>query len=94
MTDQDIIKSLEICYEQEEKCGLCPMHKEETLSGMCWNKLVIEALKLIRRQQNEIKRLKKLCEHTLYIEDVFVNILTTQGKRRQTNDCRTNTQTP
>lgn len=74
MTDQDIIKSLEICYEQEEKCGLCPMHKEETLSGMCWNKLVIEALNLIRRQQTEINRLKNLCKHATHIENVVKEI--------------------
>lgn len=80
MTDQDIIKSLEICYEQREACSLCPMHKEATLAGCCWNTLVIEALHLIRRQQNEIKRLKKLCEHALYIEDLFVKILTERPK--------------
>lgn len=76
MTDQDIIKSLEICYEQGEKCSLCPMHKEATLSSFCWNKLVIDALNLIRRQQKEINRLKKLMPLSLYIEEAFIKIFT------------------
>lgn len=86
MTDQDIIKSLEICYEQREVCALCPMHKEATLSGCCWNSLVIEALNLIRRQQTEINRLKKLVPLALQIEDIFIKILTERVKPDNTQE--------
>ena len=55
MTDNEIIKALEVCTSELQDCVLCP------LLGNC-DPLVLDgqALDLINRQQAEIERLKKI----------------------------------
>ena len=55
MTDNEIIKALEVCTSELQDCVLCP------LLDNC-DPLVLDgqALDLINRQQAEIERLKKL----------------------------------
>lgn len=51
MTDENIIRALECCVEEEIKsCSKCPLATRKR----CVNKLRRECLKLINRQQAEI----------------------------------------
>ena len=54
MTDNEIIKALECCIEDED-CSHCPSIKE---MPYCSNDIMVGALNLIKRQQVEIERLK------------------------------------
>ena len=54
MTDNEIIKALECCIEDED-CSHCPSIKE---MPYCSNDIMVGALNLINRQQTEIERLK------------------------------------
>lgn len=53
MTDNEIIKALECCIEDED-CAHCPSIKE---MPYCSNDIIVGALNLIKRQQAEIERL-------------------------------------
>lgn len=54
MTDNEIIKALECCTEDED-CAHCPLTKE---IPYCIDDTMVGALNLIKRQQAEIERLK------------------------------------
>lgn len=54
MNDEEIIKVLECCTEDED-CSHCPSIKE---MPYCSNDIMVGALNLIKRQQMEIERLK------------------------------------
>lgn len=58
MTDDEIIKALELCgnLESVEFCDECPAN---TLGLGCGHKLSKQALNLINRQKAEIERLTK-----------------------------------
>lgn len=58
MTDNEIIKALELCFAEKgtkQTCGKCPYHK---FGELCKVKRDKDALDLINRQQEEIERLK------------------------------------
>ena len=56
MTDNEIIKALECCIEDED-CSHCPSIKE---MPYCSNDIMVGALNLIKRQQVEIERLNSV----------------------------------
>ena len=56
MTDNEIIKALECCARLQRRCDECPDRHELNLCGMA---LKSQALKLINRQKEEIRRLKE-----------------------------------
>ena len=56
MNDEEIIKALECCTEDED-CTHCPSIKE---MPYCSNNIMTGALNLIKRQQAEIDRLKSM----------------------------------
>lgn len=53
MNDEEIIKALECCIEDED-CSHCPSIKE---MPYCSNDIMVGAINLIKRQQVEIERL-------------------------------------
>lgn len=60
MTDNEIIKALELCFAEKgtkQTCGECPYHK---FGELCKVKRDRDTLDLINRQQAEIERLKAL----------------------------------
>jgi hypothetical protein len=64
MTDNEIIKALELCIRGDEgDCLLCPLHDV----GPCTYEIEVLALDLINRQKAEIERYKKYYE-TMEIE--------------------------
>ena len=60
MNDEEIIKALECCTEDED-CAHCPSIKE---MPYCSNDIMVGALNLINRQQAEIERLKNEIQTT------------------------------
>lgn len=72
MTDNEIIKALECCTEDED-CSHCPSIKE---MPYCSNDIMVGALNLIKRQQEEIEQLKfeiakllpKGCPYAIQVE--------------------------
>lgn len=58
MTDNEIIKALECCIEDED-CSHCPSIKE---MPYCSNDIMVGALNLIKRQQAEIERLNSVTD--------------------------------
>ena len=52
MTDKEIIKALECCFNNEENCDNCPQH-----SRTCIDDLLKSSLDLIKQQQAEIEKL-------------------------------------
>ena len=59
MTDNEIIKALEICSHRngDLPCEGCPAY---SIAQMCMEDLMSDAFDLINRQQAEIERLKKI----------------------------------
>lgn len=60
MTDEQIIKALKYCLEQEVHCKGCPY--EEYSKKDCTYRLYKDTLDLINRQKTEIERLQKVIE--------------------------------
>ncbi len=58
MTDNEIIKALEICLPLGSDCSLCPLLEETH----CYDHLLNEVLDLFNRQKAEIERLQKFCD--------------------------------
>lgn len=59
MTDNEIIKALELCINNdilEKNCDICPYRQK---CAMCMDDLMKDTLALINRQQAEIERLRK-----------------------------------
>ena len=56
MTDNDIIKALECCYNIKENCDKCPCGFSSA-EPACYDKIKKDALDLINRQKAEIERL-------------------------------------
>ena len=54
MTDKEIIKALECCFNNEENCDNCPQH-----SRTCIDDLLKSSLDLIKQQQAEIQALRE-----------------------------------
>ena len=69
MTDNEIIKALECCIEDED-CSHCPSIKE---MPYCSNDIMVGALNLIKRQQAEIERLKNEIQTT---KDAYIMLQT------------------
>lgn len=57
MTDNEIVKALECCNQND--CKTCPYGKYNTAGWCCMPKLRKDTLDLINRQKAEIERLKK-----------------------------------
>ena len=53
MNDKDIIKALEYC-DSNGACEECPFYEE-----CCENRVVLETIDLIKRQQEEIEGLQR-----------------------------------
>ena len=59
MTDEQIVKALKICGNNENCCK-CPYYRSPSEIGIdCNDRLTLDALDLIKRQQEEIERLKQ-----------------------------------
>ena len=58
MTDNEIIKALECCWERN--CYDCPIHKEDKYCGICRAIIVREALDIIKQQQEHIEVLEAM----------------------------------
>lgn len=58
MTDNEIIKALNVCCEYSD-CDGCPYGYIRMESGLCLYTMQTDALKLIIRQREEIERLQK-----------------------------------
>ena len=69
MTDNEIIKALECCTEDEDYTH-CPSIKE---MPYCSNDIMVGALNLIKRQQAEIERLKNEIQTT---KDAYIMLQT------------------
>ena len=69
MTDNEIIKALECCTEDED-CTHCPSIKE---MPYCSNDIMVGALNLIKRQQADIERLKNEIQTT---KDAYIMLQT------------------
>ena len=69
MNDEEIIKALERCTEDED-CTHCPSIKE---MPYCSNNIMTGALNLIKRQQTEIERLKNEIHTT---KDAYIMLQT------------------
>lgn len=57
MTDNDIIKALELCIDDECRCGECPYFGIASDGVSCGKEHGIDMLNLINRQKAEIERL-------------------------------------
>jgi hypothetical protein len=58
MTDNDIIKALELCIDDECRCGECPYFGIASDGVSCGKEHGIDMLNLINRQKAEIERLR------------------------------------
>lgn len=65
MNDNEIIKALECCKDEEglHFCSICPMYKNDPDNDFCQENLCENALDLINRQRAEIEDLKDINEH-------------------------------
>ena len=68
MTDNEIIKALECCTEDED-CSHCPSIKE---MPYCSNDIMVGALNFIKRQQAEIERLQNTINDILDRQPILV----------------------
>lgn len=57
MTDNEIIKALELCIDDECRCGECPYFGIASDDVSCGKEHGIDMLDLINRQKEEIERL-------------------------------------
>ena len=74
MTDNEIIKALECCIEDED-CSHCPSTKE---MPYCSNDIMAGALNLIKRQQAEIERLGELLRIKAEGENILNDVIAEQ----------------
>ena len=58
MKDNEIIKALECCADEDAPCSECPIGRDYD----CRLKLAIRSLEIINRQKAEIENLKKGCD--------------------------------
>lgn len=56
MTDEEIMKGLECCNSKDNSCKTCPLWK--MMSAKCVEILLKNALDLIKRQNEELEKLK------------------------------------
>ena len=61
MTDAEIIKALECCSTNNQKCYDCPLHTD-CMMGVPSKNISRAALDLIQRQQKTINELPKGCD--------------------------------
>ena len=59
MTDNDIMKALEMCIPIEHNCSLCPLSEEI----YCCNHLLHEVFDLYNRQKAEVERLRGIADN-------------------------------
>ena len=59
MTNDKIKKALKHCGNYEDSCRLCPYGKYDFVR--CYDKIKLDALNLIIKQEEEIKQLKTEC---------------------------------
>lgn len=61
MTDNEIIKALECCSDDEPRfCSVCPYYLQDKDNDYCREDMNKDALSLINRQKAEIETLKML----------------------------------
>ena len=58
LTDNEIIKALEICLNETDICNECPYEFDDCLNEDGTSRLMQNALDLINRQKTEIERLQ------------------------------------
>ena len=82
MTDKEIIKALECCVANDNKCPNCPIFESE----ICGKPSLFykEVLDLINRQQVEIKRLNELLVDTEKSFNKMTELYNKTFKRYQT----------
>jgi signal recognition particle GTPase len=68
MTDNEIVKCLEICTSEGTKCGNCPYFCDGCVEDGYRSKPMRDALDLIKRQKAEIERLQN------HIKNTFENL--------------------
>ena len=78
MTDNDLIKSLDICQNENSKCSDCSYSNDYT---NCNTRIAKEALELINRQKAEIERLRSL------VDDSVWDFCSISGCEGASNDC-------
>lgn len=69
MTDNEIIKALECCINNNGICEDCHLLNKRNSSIECTNELMRDALDLINRQKVEIEKMKKLKENAKRIQE-------------------------
>ena len=62
MTDNEIIKALEYCINNNGICEDCPLLNKMNSSKECTDEMIRGALTIINRQKAEIERLKEITE--------------------------------
>ena len=73
MTDREkVIKGLEICYCPPAKCEDCPYHDLPDEQS-CNDTLCLDALALLKEQEEETSRLTKMCKVLLNRCKTIVN---------------------
>ena len=60
MTDEKIVKALELCFNGDVRCGECPYAEKNSDYLKCAEYVFKDALDLINRQKAEIERLRDL----------------------------------
>lgn len=58
MTDEQIMQGLKWCYQVEGSCGDCPYRPDDIKKAKCHDRLGNDVIDLIKRQKEEIERLK------------------------------------
>ena len=78
MTDNDLIKSLDICQNGTSMCSDCSYSNDYT---NCNTRIAKDALELINRQKAEIERLRSL------VDDSVWDFCSISGCEGASNDC-------
>lgn len=74
MTDNEIIKALELCFSEDfGKCELCPLKNQKDEVFTCIKSKQIFAIDLINRQNAEIERLNDRYEKLYLKYDDVIN---------------------
>ena len=71
MNDNDIIKAIEYCFDEDAPCEGCPMFNNR----FCKTELLKSALNLINRQKAEIERLTGYNENLIAANSDITNKL-------------------
>lgn len=87
MTDNEIIKALEICVDEEDRCGECPYCQYRfDLVIPCAEKNGKDLLNLINRQKAEIERLQNKVEELAEVLSNSIRIRYAEAKAEAINE--------